>query len=170
MQVLFNSEVVEVATDTSTTVALKGGNNLQGDVIVVADGCDSAVRALTVGASEFVAGDENNLFISFQVPTDMLRLDEELRTLAESSSVSAFPRCIKMFGFMHFSVDYLVRRRLHRQREYLRGRTEYSANICLRHLTKFYTSRAMTTSLLCLLCRNHSLDTWSVKGSGDLGH
>lgn len=72
-----------------TTVTLKGGQVLRGDIVVVADGSNSVARTLSVGESECVVGGGKNLVFSFQVPTSLLRADDELRALAEPSSVSA---------------------------------------------------------------------------------
>jgi salicylate hydroxylase len=83
---LFDSEVADVAPD-STKVTLRGGGALQGDVVVIADGYNSSVRPLAMGGSEYVAGDEKSLFVTFEVPIDVIRLDKELASLAEPSTV-----------------------------------------------------------------------------------
>lgn len=112
---LFDSEVVDVAPD-STKVTLRGGGALQGDVVVIADGYNSSVRSLAMGESEYVAGDEKSLFVTFEVPIDVIRLDKELASLAEPSAVRISPSShLGYIANVSVTVANMVRRRAPRE-------------------------------------------------------
>lgn len=120
---LFDSEIADVALD-STKVTLRGGGALQGDVVVIADGYNSSVRSLAMGGSEYVAGDEKSLFVTFEVPIDVIRLDKELASLAEPSAVRIQPSS-RMRRVIDVSVIVanMVRRRASCERKRPRSRT-----------------------------------------------
>ena len=82
----FNTRVVG-ADSASGYVELHTGERLYADVIVGADGYDSILRPLVTEFNDFQNLDMH-LFLTFVIPVDLLKADDDLRALVNPRVVS----------------------------------------------------------------------------------
>ncbi|KAF8880531.1 hypothetical protein BD779DRAFT_1675877 [Infundibulicybe gibba] len=86
VQFNFNSTVVNVDTQT-ISVTLQCGEIRYADIVVVADGAGSSVREYVLGRN-MPETPNRDVSLTFTIPTDIMRQDDELRPLTETSDWS----------------------------------------------------------------------------------
>ncbi|PPR01205.1 hypothetical protein CVT26_016086 [Gymnopilus dilepis] len=106
----FNTRVTCANSETGS-VSLHTGEEIYGDLIIAADGYNSALRPVVTDEEEIPTHDEEYLILSLTVPTSQLKEDEELRSLLEDSSVWSFwigGRYIIQGNALHEGRDYTM--------------------------------------------------------------
>ncbi|PPQ88184.1 hypothetical protein CVT25_005149 [Psilocybe cyanescens] len=79
VDIRYNTRVLGADPDTGY-VSLNDGGQIYGDVVIAADGYNSALRAIVVG-EEDKPNPEKTLILSFALPTAVLEGDPELRSM-----------------------------------------------------------------------------------------
>ncbi|KAF6752786.1 hypothetical protein DFP72DRAFT_903612 [Ephemerocybe angulata] len=87
VEFLYDAEVVDVDSE-NVSVTLKGGQTLQADVIVAADGYDSTVRPLVMEEDSSEESGESIHYFNFEIPADIIQADEDLVSLVRPSEWS----------------------------------------------------------------------------------
>jgi len=88
-QFVFGQTVVD-SEPNGASVTLSNGETLTGDIVIAADGYDSRFRRQVTGEDEEdvdLGLEEQAIFLTFQVPTEILKADEGLAPLASPMEV-----------------------------------------------------------------------------------
>lgn len=85
VKIRYNTKVLCTVSETMS-VNLESGETLYSDLVVGADGPQSVVRSAVIG--ETITGPiDDSLCLTFSVPIDLMRADEDLKHLTELSDV-----------------------------------------------------------------------------------
>lgn len=85
VQIRYNSKVVHVDSET-VSVTLEDGERIVSEVVVGADGFSSLVRT-AVNGKTVPETRERDVSLTFTIPTDVMKQDEDLKPLANNSDV-----------------------------------------------------------------------------------
>ncbi|KAH9475903.1 FAD-dependent monooxygenase OpS4 [Psilocybe cubensis] len=86
VDIKYNSRVIGADSETGY-VSLENGEQVYGDVIIAADGYNSAMRDIVVG-EENNTNPEKTLILSFGLPSCVLQGDPELQSVVDSNATS----------------------------------------------------------------------------------
>ncbi|GLB41019.1 putative FAD binding domain containing protein [Lyophyllum shimeji] len=83
VQFRYNSKVIHVDSET-VSVTLESGEKIASDMVIGADGFNSLVRTSVIG-KKVPETRERDVSLNFTISTDLMREDEDLRSLADNS-------------------------------------------------------------------------------------
>lgn len=106
VRIRYNSKVVHVDSET-VSVALEDGERITSDVVIGADGFSSLVRTTVIGR-KVPETRERDVSLSFTIPTDVMKRDEDLKPLTNNSDVRQFRKNRFMGRSSYFCFYFLV--------------------------------------------------------------